>query len=130
LHFLTGKKYIYLDVIKFYPPGEFSVAKKLYVGNLSHELNNEDLKEIFLPFGEVMSATIIIDRDTRRSKGFGFVEMKQAEEADAAIDALHGSEVKGRKLTVNEARPQPERTGSSGSRGGPRGNGNGGGRRY
>ena len=97
------------------------MAKKLYVGNLSHELNNEDLKNLFTEHGEVLSAIIIMDRETKRSKGFGFVEMKNEEEADNAIQSLHGFEVKGRKLTVNEARPQTERVGG----GGRGGNGNG-----
>lgn len=104
------------------------MAKKLYVGNLSHELNNEDLKDLFTEHGEVLSAIIIMDRETKRSKGFGFVEMKNEEEADNAIQSLHGFEVKGRKLTVNEARPQTERIGGGGGR--SNGGGNGGGRGF
>ena len=100
--------------------------KKLYVGNLSHDLDNNDLKETFQPYGDVVSAQVITDRDTGRSKGFGFVEMGDAEQAQKAIDALNGTEVAGRTLTVNEARPQKER---GGNRGGGRGFG-GGGRRY
>ncbi|NGX47594.1 MAG: hypothetical protein K1000chlam3_00973 [Chlamydiae bacterium] len=102
--------------------------KKLYVGNLSHDLDNNDLKETFQAYGDVESAQIIMDRDTGRSKGFGFVEMGNVDQAQAAIDALNGTEVAGRTLTVNEARPQKERGERSGG-GGSRGFG-GGGRRY
>ncbi len=102
--------------------------KKLYVGNLSHDLDNNDLKETFQAYGDVESAQIIMDRDTGRSKGFGFVEMGNVDQAQAAIDALNGTEVAGRTLTVNEARPQKERGERSGG-GGGRGFG-GGGRRY
>jgi cold-inducible RNA-binding protein len=101
--------------------------KKLYVGNLSHDLDNSELKNVFQQYGEVVSAQIIMDRDTGRSKGFGFVEMGSVEQAQAAIDALNGTEVAGRSLTVNEARPQADR----GDRGGDRGGrGFSGGRRY
>ena len=103
--------------------------KKLYVGNLSHDLDNNDLKETFQAYGDVESAQIIMDRDTGRSKGFGFVEMGNVDQAQAAIDALNGTEVAGRTLTVNEARPQKERGERSGGGGGGRGFG-GGGRRY
>ena len=99
-------------------------SKKLYVGNLSHDLDNNELKNVFQPYGEVLSAQVIMDRETGRSKGFGFVEMANVEQAQAAIDALNGTEVAGRSVTVNEARPQADR----GDRGG-RGFG-GGGRRY
>ena len=98
--------------------------KKLYVGNLSHDLDNNGLNAIFQPYGEVLSAQVIMDRDTGRSKGFGFVEMGTLEQAQAAIDALNGTEAAGRSITVNEARPQADR----GDRNG-RGFG-GGGRRY
>lgn len=106
--------------------------KKLYVGNISHDLDNNELKEVFQPFGDVASAQIIMDRDTGRSKGFGFVEMGDVDQAQAAIDALNGSEVAGRTLTVNEARPRVERGEGGGYRGGGggRGFGDGGGRRY
>lgn len=105
--------------------------KKLYVGNVSHDIDNNELKGIFQPYGEVVSAQIIMDRDTGRSKGFGFVEMGNAEQAQAAIDALNGTEAAGRALTVNEARPQADR-GDRGGRGGDRGGRGfgGGGRRY
>ncbi len=104
--------------------------KKLYVGNLSHDLDNNDLKDTFQPYGEVSSAQIIMDRDTGRSKGFGFVEMGDTDQAQAAIDALNGTEVAGRTLTVNEARPQTERRGGGGGGGGGRGGFGGGGGRY
>lgn len=103
--------------------------KKLYVGNLSHDLDNNDLKDTFQAYGEVTSAQIIMDRDSGRSKGFGFVEMGDLAQAQAAIDALDGTEVAGRALTVNEARPQTERRGGGGG-GGRGGFGGGGGGRY
>lgn len=79
--------------------------KNLYVGNLSYGIDNQRLQALFSPFGQVKSASVVIDRLTGRSKGFGFVEMG-ANEASAAILALHGKEVDGRPLTVNEARPR------------------------
>jgi RNA recognition motif-containing protein len=88
------------------------VAKKLYVGNLSYEVADSDLQNLFVPHGTVQSAQVIMDRDTGRSKGFGFVEMDSNEQAQAAINALNGQEVNGRALTVNEARPREERGGS------------------
>ncbi|MGL4348128.1 MAG: RNA recognition motif domain-containing protein [Chlamydiales bacterium] len=109
------------------------MSKKLYVGNLSHDLNNNDLQQLFETHGNVVSAQIIMDRETGRSKGFGFVEMGSATEAKEAIDALNGKEVHGRPLTVNEARPPAERgsrrDGNRSGGGGFRG-GHGGGRRY
>ena len=102
-------------------------SKKLYVGNLSHDLDNNELRTVFQQYGEVLSAQVIMDRETNRSKGFGFVEMGNVEQAQAAIDALNGTEVAGRSVTVNEARPQADR-GDRGDRGG-RGFG-GGGRSY
>lgn len=83
--------------------------KKLYVGNIAYSMSDESLKQTFEEHGEVVSARIITDRETGRSKGFGFVEMGTLEEADAAISALNGTAVDGRALTVNEARPQAER---------------------
>lgn len=83
--------------------------KKLYVGNISYDLDNDTLKQAFEEHGEVLSAQIITDRETGRSKGFGFVEMGTLEEAEAAINALNGTAVAGRPLTVNEARPQTGR---------------------
>jgi len=103
------------------------MAKKLYVGNLSYEVSDSDLSAMFASFGTVQSAQIIMDRDTGRSKGFGFVEMGSDQEAQAAIGALNGKEVGGRSLTVNEARPKAE---GGGKGGGGRGYGGGGGRRY
>jgi RNA recognition motif-containing protein len=86
------------------------VAKKLYVGNLSYETTDGDLQNLFTPHGVVQSAQVIMDRDTGRSKGFGFVEMNNGDEAQAAIKALNGQEKNGRALTVNEARPREERS--------------------
>ena len=85
------------------------MAKKLYVGNLSYEVTDSDLQNLFVPHGAVQSAQVIMDRDTGRSKGFGFVEMDNGDQAQAAITALNGHEVNGRTLTVNEARPRQER---------------------
>jgi RNA recognition motif-containing protein len=96
------------------------MGTKLYVGNLSFDTNNSDLEELFSSHGSVRSAQVIMDRDTGRSKGFGFVEMGAESEAQAAIAALNGRSFKGRDLTVNEARPRENRPGGGG----------GGGRRY
>jgi RNA recognition motif-containing protein len=113
------------------------MGKKLYVGNLSYGVTDSDLSKMFEPHGTVESAQIIMDRDTGRSKGFGFVEMKTDQEAQAAIAALNGQDSGGRTLTVNEARPKTEggRGGGGGGGGGGRGGyggggGGGGGRRY
>jgi cold-inducible RNA-binding protein len=96
------------------------VGKKLYVGNLSYGTTDSDLQNLFGPHGTVQSAQVIMDRDTGRSKGFGFVEMDSGEQAQAAIAALNGQEVDGRALTVNEARPREERNGRGGAAGGRR----------
>jgi len=96
------------------------VAKKLYVGNLTYEMTDGDLQNLFSPHGAVQSAQVIMDRETGRSKGFGFVEMDKGEEATAAISALNGHEVNGRALTVNEARPREDRGRSSSGGGGRR----------
>ena len=85
------------------------MAKKLYVGNLTYGMTDSDLQNLFTPHGTVHSAQVIMDRDTGRSKGFGFVEMDSGEAAQAAITALNGQDVNGRALTVNEARPREER---------------------
>ena len=85
------------------------MAKKLYVGNLSYNINNDSLKEMFSQAGTVESATIIMDKMTGRSKGFGFVEMSSDEEAQKAIEMFDGKETDGRALTVNEARPMEPR---------------------
>jgi RNA recognition motif-containing protein len=100
------------------------MGKKLYVGNLSYEVTDGDLEQLFAAHGTVESAQVIMDRDTGRSKGFGFVEMKTDQEAQAAIAALNGQESGGRSLTVNEARPREDRGGGGG--GGRRGGGGGG----
>lgn len=100
------------------------MGKKLYVGNLAHSINDNGLNQIFTSYGTVRSAQVIMDRDTGRSKGFGFVEMGSEQEAQAAINALNGKEVEGRTLTVNEARPK-EGGGGGGGRGGYGGGGGG-----
>src|SRR5207237_5905838 len=107
------------------------VGKKLYVGNLSYDTTDATLEQMFAAHGTVQSAQVIMDRDTGRSKGFGFVEMGSDQEAQAAIQALNGQEVGGRSLTVNEARPK-EGGGGGGRSGGGGGGGRGGygGRRY
>ncbi len=103
-----------------------TVAKKLYVGNLTYDTTEDSLVELFSEYGEVLSAQIIIDRDTNRSKGFGFVEM--ADGADEAANALNGQDFRGRNLTVNEARPREDRgRGGSGGYGGGGGGRSGGG---
>jgi RNA recognition motif-containing protein len=104
------------------------MGKKLYVGNLSYSVDSSELEGLFAAHGQVVSAQIINDRDTGRSKGFGFVEMANDAEAEAAIAALNGHEHSGRALTVNEARPREERGGGGGG-GGGYGGGGGGGRR-
>ena len=101
------------------------MGRKLYVGNLAFQVSDADLEQLFAGFGNVESVQIIQDRDTGRSKGFGFVEMSSEAEAEAAIQGLHEREVHGRRLTVNEAKPREPRSG-----GGGRGYGGGGGRRY
>ena len=105
------------------------MGKKLYVGNLSYEVSSSDLEQLFSPHGTVESADVIMDRDTNRSKGFGFVEMGSDQEAQAAISALDGQEQGGRALKVNEAKPRQPRSGGGGGYGGG-GGGGGGGRRY
>ncbi|MGE3314842.1 MAG: RNA recognition motif domain-containing protein [Planctomycetaceae bacterium] len=103
------------------------MAKKLYVGNLSYATSDSELQQMFEQFGTVQSAQIIMDRDSGRSKGFGFVEMGNDQEAQAAITGLNGKEVGGRSLTVNEARPREDRGGGGrGGYGGGRGGGGGG----
>src|ERR687896_560112 len=105
---------------------------KLYVGNLSFQTSSEDLRELFSQAGTVQSASVIEDRDTGRSRGFGFVEMASKEEGEAAIAQFNGKEFNGRNLTVNEARPREDRGGRGGfggNRGGGGGYGGGGGGR-
>jgi RNA recognition motif-containing protein len=117
------------------------MGKKLYVGNLDYGVTDQDLAKMFEPHGTVESAQVIMDRDTGRSKGFGFVEMKTEQEAQAAIGAMNGQPSGGRTLTVNEARPKAEGGRGGGGGGGGRGGhgrgghgggggGYGGGRRY
>jgi RNA recognition motif-containing protein len=107
------------------------MGKKLYVGNLTYGVTDAALEQMFAAHGTVESAQVIMDRDTGRSKGFGFVEMKTDQEAQAAIAGLNGKEMEGRKLTVNEARPKAEGGGRGGFGGGRGGHGGGGGgRRY
>ncbi len=101
------------------------MSNKLYVGNLSFSATEQDLEEVFGEIGTVQSINIIEDRDTGRSRGFGFVEMSSAEEAQNAIAELDGKEVEGRNLKVNEAKPRENRGGGGG--GGRRGGGGGGG---
>ena len=104
------------------------MGKKLYVGNLSYDIDSSALQELFTQFGTVQSAEIISDRETGRSKGFGFVEMSSDAEAQAGIDGLNGKEHGGRALTVNEAKPRESRGpgGGGGGGGGRRGGGGGG----
>ncbi len=112
------------------------MGKKLYVGNLGYGVSSTDLEGLLSAFGAVRSAEVISDRDTGRSKGFGFVEMGNDQEAQAAIEGLNGKDHDGRPLTVNEAKPREERRGGGGGGGGGRGGygggggGGGGGRRY
>ena len=105
------------------------MGKKLYVGNLSYDVDSSSLQELFAAHGTVESAEIIADRDTGRSKGFGFVQMSSDAEAEAAIAALNGQQHGGRALTVNEAKPREPRSGGFGGGGGGRGGGGGGGGR-
>ena len=104
------------------------MAKKLYVGNLSYNTVEDDLRETFSKFGEVVSATLIVDQTNGRSKGFGFVEMASDEAAAKAIATLNGTMFMDRTITVNEAKPKTERSG--GGRGGDRGGYGGGGRSW
>lgn len=96
------------------------MATKIYVGNLSYDVSDDDLKGVFAEKGTVLSANVVMDRESGRSRGFGFVEMEDAAAATSAIDELNGSEFRGRKMVVNEARPREDK--------GPRrGGGHGGG---
>jgi RNA recognition motif-containing protein len=92
-------------------------SKKLYVGGLPYSISDGKLEELFSPHGTVESARVITDRMTGRSKGFGFVEMSSQEEAQKAIDKVNGTDLEGRALTVNEAKPQAPRTGGEGGGG-------------
>jgi RNA recognition motif-containing protein len=111
------------------------MGRKLYVGNLAFSVTDGDLQQMCAAYGTVQSSQVIMDRDTGRSKGFGFVEMGSDQEAQAAIAGLNGKEIEGRTLTVNEARPKEGgggggRGGYGGGGGGRGGYGGGGGRRY
>ncbi len=102
--------------------------KRLYVGNLPYQMTDAELNELFAAYGSVETAQVIVDRETGRSKGFGFVQMANPAEADAATQALNGQQFKGRPLTVNEARPKTEFGGGGGGGGGGGYGGGGGGR--
>jgi RNA recognition motif-containing protein len=104
------------------------MSMKLYVGNLAFQTSSEDLQQLFTQAGTVESATVVEDRDTGRSRGFGFVEMSSKEEGQAAIAQFNGKEINGRSLTVNEARPREDRGGRGGGGGGRGGFGGGGNR--
>ena len=105
------------------------MGKKLYVGNLPYSVTNDSLEQMFTEFGTVTSAQVIQDRETGRSKGFGFVEIQADDAAQRAIDAMNDKEIDGRRLTVNEAKPR-EAGGGGGGRGGYGGGGGGGGGGY
>ena len=102
------------------------MGNKLYVGNLSYNVRDEDLQQAFAQYGGVSSAKVMMDRDTGRSKGFGFVEMGSDAEAQAAINGMNGQSLDGRAIVVNEARPREERPGGFGGGGGRPGGGGGG----
>ncbi len=102
------------------------MGNKLYVGNLGYDVSDKALEQLFAQYGSVQSAKVITDRESGRSKGFGFVEMGNDSEAQGAIQALNGTEYGGRKLTVNEARPREEGGGGGGGGRGPGGGGRGG----
>jgi RNA recognition motif-containing protein len=99
------------------------LSKKLYVGNLSFRTSSSDLDQLFSQYGSVISAQVLEDRETGRSRGFGFVEMNSDEEAAAAVESLHDREFQGRRLTVNEAKPREPRPGGGGFGGGGGGGG-------
>ena len=103
------------------------MSNKLYVGNLSFNTTENDLQDAFAPFGTVTEANLMMDRMTGRARGFGFVTMSTAEEAQKAIEAMNGKDVDGRALTVNLARPREDRPAGGGGGGGGRGYGGGGG---
>jgi len=109
---------------------EKRMTMNIYVGNLSNDINDDDLRQAFESYGRIESASVLKDRYSGESRGFGFVEMPDKNEAQAAINGLNGKELKGRALNVNEARPRPDsrRGGGSSGGGGPRGGGGGGGR--
>lgn len=102
------------------------MSSKLYVGNLSYSVRDDDLQQKFGEFGDVQSAKVMMDRDSGRSKGFGFVEMGSADQAESAIRGMNGQNVDGRDMVVNIARPMEPRTGGGGFGGGRREGGGGG----
>ena len=104
------------------------MSSKLFVGNLSFDTTENDLQDAFAAHGTVMETNLMMDRDTGRPRGFGFITMSTPEEAQKAIEALNGKELDGRALTVNVAKPREERPGGGGGRGGRGGYGGGGGR--
>ncbi len=108
------------------------MATKLFIGSLAWATNDDSLKDLFSTVGTVVSASVIMDRETNRSKGFGFVEMSSDEEAKAAVEQLNGKDLDGRAIVVNEARPREERPrgGGGGGYGGGSGGGDRGGNRY
>ncbi len=105
------------------------MSMKLYVGNLAFQTSSDDLQELFAQAGTVESASVVEDRETGRSRGFGFVEMSSNEEGQKAIEQFNGKEVNGRSLNVNEAKPREDRGGRGGGGGGRGGYGGGGGGR-
>lgn len=113
------------SLVSWYYTGKFGSLMKLYVGNLSFSTSEDRLREVFSAFGEVTSASLVVDRETGRPRGFGFVEFKNDEEAKAAIAGMNGKNIDGRDLTVNEARPRE--AGGGGGRGGFGGGGGRGG---
>ena len=106
------------------------MSSKLYVGNLAFQTTSQDLQDLFAQAGTVESASVVEDRETGRSRGFGFVEMATQDEAQAAISQFNGQEVNGRSLTVNEAKPREDRGGGRGGFGGNRGGNGGGNKRW
>src|ERR1044071_114474 len=106
------------------------MSNKLFVGNLSFDITENDLQDAFAAFGSVTEANLMMDRTTNRPRGFGFVTMSTAEEAQKAIAAMNGREMDGRAITVNVARPREERSGGGGVGGGRRSYGGGGRNRY
>jgi cold-inducible RNA-binding protein len=112
---------------RFFSVEEYQMSIRLYVGNLPFSVSEQELEEMFSRSGSVISASIVTDRDTGRSRGFAFVEMETQEAADAAIQSLNGADIGGRSLTVNEARPKESRGGGGGRGGFGGGGGRGGG---
>jgi cold-inducible RNA-binding protein len=135
LHFKTGRFALFSHIRllalsdRYYVPGSYDMAKKLYVGNLPHSATKEQLQELFAQAGEIVEVALITDRETGRLKGFGFVEMATDEGAQEAIRRLNGYNLDNRTLTVNEARPREERSGGGFGGGGRRDNRSRGGNR-